>query len=54
MTKSVKSVKLKLASVPIRVVTGMERDMVRKVIQQPTSWACLRMECIKAFCKIKK
>jgi len=44
MTKSVKSVELKLASVPIRAVTGMERDVVRKVVQQPTSWAYLRVE----------
>jgi len=26
------------------VVTGMERDMVRKVVQQPTSWVYLRVE----------
>jgi len=44
MTKSVKSVKLKLASVPIGAVTGMEKDMVRKVIQQPISRAYLRVE----------
>jgi len=44
MTKLVKGVKLEFASAPIGAVTGMKRDMVRKVVQQPTSWACLRME----------
>jgi len=44
MTKSVKGVKLESASVSIRAVTGMERDIVRKVVQQPTSWAYLRVE----------
>jgi len=44
MTKSVKSVKLDFASVPIGVVTGIERDMIRKVVQQPISWAYLRVE----------
>jgi len=37
MTKLVKSVELEFASAPIGAVTGMERDMVRKVVQQPTS-----------------
>jgi len=44
MTKTVKGIKLEFASVPIGVVTGVERDMVRKVVQQPTSWAYLRVE----------
>jgi len=44
MTKSVKSVELEFVSAPIGAVIGMERDMVRKVVQQPTSWACLRVE----------
>ena len=44
MTKSVKGVKLEFASVPIGAVTGVVRDMVRKVVQQPTSWAYLRVE----------
>jgi len=44
MTKTVKDVELEFASAPIGVVTGMERDMVRKVVQQPTSWAYLRVE----------
>jgi len=44
MTKTVKSVKLEFASVPIEAVTGIERDMIRKVVQQPTSWASLRVE----------
>jgi len=44
MTKTVKGVKLEFASVPIEAVTGMERDMVRKVVQQPTFWAYLRVE----------
>jgi len=44
MTKSVKSIKLKLVSAPIRVVIRIERDMVRKVVQQPISWAYLRVE----------
>jgi len=44
MTKSVKGVKLEFASASIGAVTGMERDMVRKVVQQPTSWAYLRVE----------
>jgi len=44
MTKSVKGVELEFASAPIDVVTGMERDMVRKVVQQPTSWVYLRVE----------
>jgi len=44
MTKSVKDIKLEFASAPIGAVTGMERDMVRKVVQQPTSWAYLRVE----------
>jgi len=33
MTKSVKSVELEFTSAPIRTVTGMERDIVRKVVQ---------------------
>jgi len=37
MTKLVKGVELEFASVPIGAVTGMERDMVRKVVQQPAS-----------------
>jgi len=44
MTELVKDVKLEFASIPIGAVTGMERDMVRKVVQQPTSWAYLRVE----------
>jgi len=44
MTKTVKGVELKFASAPIGAVTGMERDMVRKVVQQPASWAYLRVE----------
>jgi len=44
MTKSVKGVELEFASVPIGAVTGMKRDMVRKVVQQPASWAYLRVE----------
>jgi len=39
MIKSVKDIKLELVSVPIGAVIGIERDMVRKVVQQPTSWA---------------
>ena len=54
MTKSVKGVELEFVSAPIGAVTGMERNMVRKVVQQPTSWAYLRVEWIKAFCKVKK
>jgi len=41
MTKSVKSIKLEFVSAPIG---GMERDLIRKVVQQPTSWADLRVE----------
>ena len=37
-------IELEFASAPIGVVTGVERDMVRKVVQQPTSWAYLRVE----------
>ena len=44
MTKSVKGVKLEFVSAPIGAVTGMERDVVKKVVQQPTSWVCLRVE----------
>ena len=44
MTKSVKGVELEFASAPIEAVTGVKRDMVRKVVQQPTSWAYLRVE----------
>ena len=44
MTKSVKGIELEFASAPIGVVTGMERDVVRKVVQQPTSWTYLRVE----------
>jgi len=44
MTKSVKGIKPEFANVPIGAVTGMERDMVRKVVQQPASWAYLRVE----------
>jgi len=44
MTKLVKGIELEFTSAPIRVVIGMERDMVRKVVQQPTSWAYLRVE----------
>jgi len=44
MTKSVKSVKLELASVPIRAVTGIEENIIRKVVQQSTFWAYLRVE----------
>jgi len=43
MTKSVKSIELELVSVPIGTVTGIERDTIRKVVQQPTSWAYLRV-----------
>jgi len=44
MTKSVEGVKLEFASAPIGAVTGMEGDLIRKVVQQPTSWADLRVE----------
>jgi len=44
MTKLVKGIELEFTSASIRVVIGMERDMVRKVVQQPTSWAYLRVE----------
>jgi len=44
MTKSVKDIKLEFASAPIGAVAGMERDVVRKVVQQPTSWVYLRVE----------
>jgi len=44
MTKSVKGIELEFASAPIGVVTRMERDLIRKVVQQPTSWADLRVE----------
>jgi len=44
MTKLVKGIKLEFANVPIGVVTGMKRDLIRKVVQQPTSWADLRVE----------
>jgi len=44
MTKSVKGIELEFASAPIGAVTGMERDLIRKVVQQPTSWAYLRVE----------
>jgi len=37
MTESVKGVKLELVSAFIGAITGMERDMIRKVIQQPIS-----------------
>ena len=43
MTKSVKGIKLEFTSAPIGAVTGMERDMVRKVVQQPASWTYLRV-----------
>jgi len=33
MTKSVKGIELEFASVPIGAIIGMERDMVRKVVQ---------------------
>jgi len=32
MTKTVKGIKLEFASVPIGAVTGVERDIVRKVV----------------------
>ena len=44
MTKSVKGIELEFASASIGVVTGMERDVVREVAQQPTSWTYLRVE----------
>jgi len=44
MTKLVKGAKLEFASAPIGAVTGIERDMVRKVVQQPASWVYLRVE----------
>jgi len=44
MTKLVKGIELEFASVPIGAVTGMERDLIRKVVQQPTSWMDLRVE----------
>jgi len=44
MTKMVKSIELEFASVPIGAVTGMERDMIRKVVQQPASWTYLRVK----------
>jgi len=44
MTKSVKGVELEFVSAPIGMVTGMKRDMVRKVVQQPISWAYLKVE----------
>ena len=44
MTKLVKSVELELVSVPIGAITGIERNMIRKVVQQPISWVYLRVE----------
>ena len=44
MTKSVKGVELEFASAPIGAVTGVERDMVREVVQQSTSWVYLGVE----------
>jgi len=52
MTQSVKGIELEFASTPIGAITRIERDMVRKVVQQPKSWAYLRMEWIKVFCEI--
>jgi len=40
----VKGVKLDFASAPIGAVTGIKRNMIRKVVQQPTSWAYLRVK----------
>jgi len=36
-------IELEFASVPIGAVTGMKRDLIRKVVQQPTSWAYFRV-----------
>jgi len=44
MTKMVKSIELEFASTPIGAVTEMERDIIRKVVQQPASWAYLRVK----------
>jgi len=44
MTKSVKGIELKFTSAPIGAVTGMERDLIREVVQQPISWVYLRVE----------
>jgi len=44
MIKTVKSVELEFVSAPIGAIIGMKRDIIRKVIQQPASWAYLRVE----------
>ena len=33
MTETVKGIKLEFASISIRAVTGIERDMIKKVVQ---------------------
>jgi len=44
MTKTVKGIELEFMSASIGAVTGMERDIIRKVVQQPTSWVYLRIK----------
>jgi len=44
MTKTVKGVELEFMSASIEAVTRMKRDMIRKVVQQPTSWVYLRVK----------
>ena len=44
MIKTVKSVELEFVSASIEAIIGMKRDIIRKVIQQPVSWAYLRVE----------
>jgi len=53
MMKTVKGLKMSFDSTPFGAITRVKQDMIREVVQQPASQIILRVEWIKALCKIK-
>jgi len=53
MTQMVKGPQVRCAKTFIRAIAGMKGDTIREVVQQPITWAYLRVEWTGAFCKIE-
>jgi len=44
ITKTVKGLKISLDSTPLKAITRVKGDTIRKVAQQPISWVSLKVE----------
>jgi len=53
MTQVVKGPQVRGAKALIRAIAGMKGDTIREVVQQPVSWAHLRVKWAEAFCKVE-